>query len=103
LVGLAEALSDDGTVTGIGGPVVREIITGLATAIGGMLYTFPFLPPPAIQPALHVAYTVVVVELLTIALIRYRFMKTPLWSTILQVIIGGGIVFALGMFLGKAS
>jgi VIT1/CCC1 family predicted Fe2+/Mn2+ transporter len=101
-MGLAEALSDYGTVTGRGGPVARGIITGLATAIGGMLHTFPFLLHD-IQAALHVAYIVVAVELLTIALIRYRFMKTPLWSTILQVIVGGGIVFALGIYLGNST
>src|SRR5919201_3346717 len=44
-MGLAEALSDDGTVTGRGGPWLRGAITGIATAIGGMLHTFPFLIP----------------------------------------------------------
>jgi hypothetical protein len=42
-MGLAEALSDDGSVTGRGGPILRGAITGIATAIGGMLHTFPFL------------------------------------------------------------
>src|SRR5438067_11654176 len=60
-MGLAEALSDDGTVTGRGNPVVRGIITGLATAIGGMLHTLPFLLPN-IRAALHLAYAVVVIE-----------------------------------------
>ncbi|HEY0245078.1 MAG TPA: hypothetical protein VGC01_05905 [Mucilaginibacter sp.] len=101
-MGLAEALSDDGTVTGRGSPIVRGAITAFATALGGMLHTFPFLVPN-IYNALHIAYIVVVFELLSIALIRYRFMKTPLWSTILQVIVGGGIVFILGIFLGKAG
>lgn len=101
-MGLAEALSDDGTVTGRGSPITRGAITAFATALGGMLHTFPFLVPD-IYHALHLAYGVVVVELLAIALIRYRFMKTPLWSTILQVIVGGGIVFVLGIFLGKAG
>jgi len=100
-MGLAEALSDDGKVTGRGSPIVRGAITGFGTALGGMLHTFPFLIPN-IQRALHLAYCVVVFELLSIALIRYRFMKTPLWSTILQVIIGGGIVFVLGIYLGNA-
>jgi VIT1/CCC1 family predicted Fe2+/Mn2+ transporter len=101
-MGLAEALSDDGTVTGRGKPIVRGAITAFATALGGMLHTFPFLIPN-IHSALHFAYVVVVIELLTIAVIRYQFMKTPLWSTVLQVIIGGGIVFVLGIFLGKAG
>eukprot|EP01037_Dinobryon_pediforme_P005055 gene5055-5104_t len=75
-MGLAEALSDD----------------------GGMLHTLPFLINN-IQQALHVAYGVVVFELLAIAAIRYKFMKTPLVSTVLQVIVGGGIVFLLGIYL----
>jgi VIT1/CCC1 family predicted Fe2+/Mn2+ transporter len=101
-MGLAEALSDDGTVTGRGNPIVRGSITAFATAFGGMLHTLPFLIDN-LQHALHIAYAVVIFELLCIAFIRYRFMKTPLVSTILQVIVGGGIVFVLGIFLGKAG
>jgi VIT1/CCC1 family predicted Fe2+/Mn2+ transporter len=100
-MGLAEALSDDGKVTGRGSPIIRGAITGLGTSIGGMLHTLPFLLPD-IHSALHLAYMVVVFELLAIAVIRYWFMKTPLWSTILQVIIGGGIVFGIGIFLGQS-
>ena len=101
-MGLAEALSDDGTVTGRGNPIVRGSITAFATALGGMLHTLPFLISN-LKEALHLAYIVVVIELFAIAIIRYRFMKTPLLSTVLQVIVGGGIVFVLGIFLGKAG
>jgi len=65
-----------------------------------MLHTFPFLIA-SLSVALRIAYAVVVVELLSIALIRFRFMKTPLLTTTVQVIIGGGIVFAVGIWLGK--
>lgn len=99
-MGLAEALSDDGKVTGRGSPVVRGIITGFATTLGGMLHTLPFLMTD-LNAALHFAYAVVAVELVLIAIIRYKFMKSPLWSTILQVIVGGGIVFFLGVWLGQ--
>ncbi|QXV65631.1 VIT family protein [Mucilaginibacter achroorhodeus] len=99
-MGLAEALSDDGKVTGRGSPISRGVITGVATAIGGMLHTLPFLIQN-INTALHFAYGVVAFELVAIAMIRYKFMKSPLWSTILQVIVGGGIVFFLGIWLGK--
>src|ERR1700719_572168 len=99
-MGLAEALSDDGKVTGRGKPFMRGTITGLGTALGGMLHTFPFLISN-LPAALRIAYAVVVVELLSIALIRFRFMKTPLATTIVQVIIGGGIVFAVGIWLGR--
>jgi VIT1/CCC1 family predicted Fe2+/Mn2+ transporter len=99
-MGLAEALSDDGKVTGRGLPVGRGAITGLATAVGGMLHTFPFLIP-RLNVALRCAYVVVIVELLAIAYIRFHYMKSPVVKTIVQVIVGGGIVFAIGMILGR--
>lgn len=99
-MGLSEALSDDGVVTGRGNPWARGLITGLATTLGGMLHTLPFLLASLLL-ALHVAYGVVVVELLAIAYIRFHFMKTPLAQTVGQVIVGGGIVFAIGIWLGK--
>jgi hypothetical protein len=99
-MGLAEALSDDGTMTGRGHPLLRGAITGIATAIGGMLHTFPFLLSN-LQLALNIAYGVVVVELLAIAFIRYKFMQSGLLVTIGQVIVGGGIVFAIGIWLGR--
>jgi VIT1/CCC1 family predicted Fe2+/Mn2+ transporter len=98
-MGLAEALSDDGVISGRGHPVGRGAITGFATALGGMLHTFPFLCH-SLRLALHMAYGVVVLELLAIAGIRYKFMKSPLIRTILQVIVGGMIVFAIGYWLG---
>ena len=98
-MGLAEALSDDGKVTGRGNPLTRGLITGLATAFGGMLHTLPFLIPN-LHTALRTAYIVVILELLIISFIRYRFMETPLAQTIVQVVIGGGIVFAVGIWLG---
>lgn len=99
-MGLAEALSDDGKVTGRGQPIVRGIITGMATIFGGMLHTLPFLIHNIIV-ALHFAYVVVVFELLLIAYIRFHFMKTPLLKTIVQVIVGGLIVFGIGIWLGS--
>jgi VIT1/CCC1 family predicted Fe2+/Mn2+ transporter len=99
-MGLAEALSDDGKVTGRGTPISRGVITGVGTTVGGMLHTLPFLIP-RLWVALRIAYAVVVFELLAIAFIRYKFMKTPLVTTVVQVIVGGGIVFAIGLWLGK--
>jgi VIT1/CCC1 family predicted Fe2+/Mn2+ transporter len=99
-MGLSEALSDDGKVTGRGEPTMRGIVTGIGTALGGMLHTFPFLISN-LPAALRIAYAIVVIELLGISLIRFHFMKTPMISTILQVIVGGGVVFAVGIWLGK--
>ena len=99
-MGLAEALSDDGTVSGRGAPLARGVITGAATALGGMLHTLPFLIPD-LRVALHLAYFVVALELVAIAYIRYRFMKSPLAQTVVQVIVGGAIVFGIGVLLGR--
>ena len=99
-MGLAEALSDDGSVTGRGHPFRRGVITGVATTIGGMLHTLPFLIH-SLSLALHTAYAVVVVELLAIAFIRYKYMRSPLLKTIVQVIVGGLIVLGIGIALGK--
>lgn len=101
-MGLAEGLTDDGSVTGRGKPLIRGSITGIATAIGGMLHTFPFLIPH-LNIALRTAYVVVAGELLAIAFIRYKFMNTPLIKTILQVIVGGAIVLLIGLYLGNAA
>jgi VIT1/CCC1 family predicted Fe2+/Mn2+ transporter len=99
-MGLAEALSDDGKVSGRGNPLARGAVTGTGTILGGMLHTLPFLMSN-LQTALTLAYAVVVFELIAIAYIRYRWMKSPLAPTIVQVIVGGGIVFALGIWLGR--
>ena len=101
-MGLAEALSDDGSVTGRGNPVMRGAVTGLATVIGGMLHTLPFLLPD-LATALRFAYVVVFFELISIAYIRFHFMRSALGKTIVQVVIGGGIVFAIGIFLGHVG
>jgi VIT1/CCC1 family predicted Fe2+/Mn2+ transporter len=98
-MGLAEALSDDGVVSGRGHPLLRGAITGLATALGGMFHTLPFLIPN-LALALGLAYTIVVLELLTIAYIRFRYMKSSLGRTIVQVILGGAAVFGVGILLG---
>jgi VIT1/CCC1 family predicted Fe2+/Mn2+ transporter len=98
-MGLAEALSDDGVVTGRGAPFLRGAITGLATTLGGMLHTLPFLIPH-LEAALRIAYLVVVIELVAIAYIRFHFMHSPLGKTIGQVVVGGGIVFGIGVWMG---
>lgn len=98
-MGLAEALSDDGKVTGRGGPALRGGVTALATFFGGMFHTLPFLIPN-IHLALLLAYAVVVSERPAIAYIRYHYMQSPLAQTIVQVIVGGGLVFLVGLALG---
>ena len=101
-MGLAEALSDDGVVSGRGNPWSRGAITAVGTMLGGMFHTFPFLLPD-LGTALTLAYVVVVLELIAIAWIRRRYMRSPLGRTLIQVVFGGALVFAIGMLLGSAG
>src|SRR3954451_25465562 len=87
-MGFAEGLSDDGSLTGRGHPIKRGAITGVATFVGGILHTLPFLLP-SLHSSLIAAYIVVAIELLVIAWIRYRYMNTSLGRSIVQVIVGG--------------
>ena len=100
-MGFAEALSDDGSLTGRGHPWLRGIICGLMTALGGFGHTLPFLIP-AFNTALAVAVAVVVVELAAISYIRYRYMDTPPVSATLQVMAGGVLVFLTGVLIGSS-
>ena len=97
----SEALSDDGALTGRGNPVLRGSITGGMTFLGGSLHTLPFLVPN-LHLALLIAYIVVAVELVAIAVIRYRFLGTRWWLSILQVVGGGALVFAAAWIFGNA-
>lgn len=100
-MGFAEALSDDGSLTGRGHPWARGSITGLMTALGGLGHTLPFLAG-SFQIAMIAAVVVVIVELATITWIRHRYMDTPTFSAALQVGLGGALVFATGVLLGRA-
>ena len=97
----SEGLSDDGELTGRGNPVFRGLVTGLMTFIGGFLHTMPFLIPN-VHTALTWAYGVVGVELVVIALIRHKYFKTSFALRCLQVIVGGGLVFAAGVLIGRS-
>ncbi len=100
-MGFAEALSDDGSLTGRGHPWARGIICGLMTALGGIGHTLPFLIPDFFM-AFTMAALVVILELGVIAWIRQRFMETPLVYAALQVGLGGVLVFATGVLIGSA-
>ena len=97
----AEGLSDSGELTGRGHPIARGSIVGLMTFLGGIFHTLPFLLSN-LQTALIIAYLVVAVELITIAFIRYHYLKTRFWLSILQVIVGGILVFLAGYFIGQS-
>jgi erythrin-vacuolar iron transport family protein len=97
----AEALSDDGTLTGRGHPTLRGFVTGLMTALGGIGHTLPFLIHD-FRVAMTVAGVVVLAELFTIAGIRNRYMGTPAFSAALQVVLGGVLVFLTGVLIGNS-
>ena len=100
-MGISEALSDTGEQTGRGNAVVRGIITGGATALGGLFHSLPFLISD-VNKALIVAGAVVAVELFVIAWVRYRFLKVSLRSSLIAVTLGGAIVVAIGVLIGSA-
>ena len=97
----AEALSDDGSLTGRGRPVLRGAVTGLMTAAGGIGHTLPFLIPN-FHAAFVAAMIVVAFELGAIAWIRNRYMDTPLLSAAFQVVVGGVLVFIAGIWIGSS-
>ena len=100
-MGFAEALSDDGSLTGRGRPWARGFVCGLMTALGGLGHTLPYLIPD-FNLATGVAIAVVLVELGVISWIRHHFMDTPLTSAIFQVVIGGVLVFLTGILIGNS-
>ncbi|MBV9342785.1 MAG: rubrerythrin [Acidobacteria bacterium] len=100
-MGFAEALSDDGTLTGRGHPLLRGLVCGLMTALGGLGHTLPFLIP-AFHVALTAALTVVIAELAAISWVRHRYMETPAVSAALQVALGGALVCAAGVLIGAS-
>src|SRR5271169_5423405 len=97
----AEALSDDGSLTGRGKPLLRGVVTGSMTTLGGLGHTLPFLISD-FRMAFTVAVAVVVLELGVISYIRHRYMDMPIVSSAVQVIVGGGLVFAVGILIGSS-
>jgi erythrin-vacuolar iron transport family protein len=100
-MGMAEAMSDDGSLTGRGKPWLRGTITGLMTAVGGIGHTLPYLIPD-FKTATTLAIAVVFIELWVIAWIRSKYMDTKFLRAVFEVVIGGMIVFAAGVLIGSA-
>jgi len=98
-MGFAEALSDDGSMTGRGKPLLRGVVCGAMTTAGGIGHTLPFLIPH-FKTATAVAIAVVAVELFAISYIRNRYMDTPFLSAAFQVIVGGVLVLVAGILIG---
>lgn len=100
-MGFAEATSDDGALSGRGPALVRGLACGLATALGGVGHTLPFLLPD-LRTALAASLLVVLVELWLIAWVRARFMGAPMGRALVQVVVGGLVVLGVGAALGAA-
>ena len=100
-MGFSEALSDTGEQTGRGSAIVRGVITGGATALGGIFHSLPFIISN-VNHALIVAGVVVAVELFTIAWVRHHFLKVSLRSSLIVVTLGGAIVLAIGVVVGNS-
>ena len=100
-MGFAEALSDDGSLTGRGTPWLRGSVCGLMTAIGGLGHTLPYLIP-SFWTATVVSIIVVAIELAAISWIRHRYMDTPILSATFQVAFGGALVFIAGILIGSS-
>ena len=100
-MGFAEALSDDGSLTGRGHPWARGFVCGLMTTVGGTGHTLPYLIPN-VKTATAVAVGVVLIELGVISWVRHKFMDTPLSSAVVQVVLGGVLVFLVGILIGSS-
>jgi rubrerythrin len=97
----AEALSDDGSLTGRGSPIIRGLVTGGMTAIGGLGHTLPYLIPHFLTATI-VSFIVVAVELTVISWIRTKYMDTPFLQASFQVVVGGVLVFVAGILIGSS-
>ena len=100
-MGFAEALSDDGSLTGRGSPWLRGAVCGSMTAVGGLGHTLPYLIP-SFSIATVLAVVVVAIELAAISYIRFRYMDTPFLQAAFQVVVGGVLVFAAGILIGSS-
>jgi erythrin-vacuolar iron transport family protein len=101
-MGFAEALSDDGALTGRGHPWIRGFVCGLMTTLGGIGHTLPFLIP-SFHTAMIIAVAIVLIELVAIAWIRNHYMDTPFLAAAFQVIVGGLLVFGAGVLIGRVG
>lgn len=100
-MGLTEALSDDGVISGRGSPWIRGWVTGFMTLLGGLGHTIPYLLPFGFWGVTSVAFAVVFIELIAIAWIRWKYMETSFIKATIQIILGGLLVVVAGITLGK--
>ena len=100
-MGFAEALSDDGALSGRGSPWIRGVVSGGMTMVGGLGHALPYLISD-FWIATAVAAILVAVELVAISWIRWKYMDTPFLRAAFQIVVGGALVFATGILIGSA-
>jgi rubrerythrin len=100
-MGLTEAVSDDGEISGRGSPIKRGFACGIMTTVGGLGHALPYLIPD-FWTATVIAFILVFIELWAIVWIQNRFMSTPFLKASLQIVLGGALVFAAGILIGNA-
>lgn len=98
----SEGLSDTGDLTGRGSPYRRGAITGVATFLGGILHTLPFLIPQY-HAALLIALATIAFELLALAALRWRLFGTRFLRSFASVTLGGAIIVGLSAALGSLA
>ena len=100
-MGFAEALSDDGSLTGRGHPWARGTVCGLMTTLGGLGHSLPYMLRD-VKTATWIAVAVVLVELGVISWVRHKYMDSPWSSAVIQVVLGGLLVFGVGLLIGSS-
>lgn len=98
-MGFTEAVHDDGVISGRGPPLKRGLSCGVMTTIGGLGHALPYLIPE-FWTATLIALAIVFVELWAIAGIQNRYMETPFWRSVTQVVLGGALVLLAGVLIG---
>lgn len=105
-MGISEAMADDGKISGRGSPWLRGVVCGLMTTVGGLGHTLPYLIPSSWPNAFTIATVlagiVVAIELVVIAWVRTRYMESPFFRSVVQVIVGGALVLAAGAIIGSS-
>jgi VIT1/CCC1 family predicted Fe2+/Mn2+ transporter len=100
-MGFAEALSHDGSLTGRGHPWARGTVCGLMTTLGGLGHSLPYMLRD-VKTATWIAVAVVQVELGAISWVRHKYMDSPWSSAVIQVVLGGLLVFGVGLLIGSS-
>ena len=98
-MGFTEAAHDDGIISGRGSPIKRGVASGVMTTLGGLGHALPYLISD-FYTATIIAMFFVLIELWVIAWIQKKYMEIKFSRAIFQVVFGGALVLAAGIFIG---